>query len=63
MISYSCRICSYKGNRHVYADEVMNNVPHVGLCGDCNPIFDHQHEFKLDNLKYLEQLYDLRTRT
>jgi hypothetical protein len=57
MISYSCRECGHMGSKHVYMDSIMDKWSHIMVCGDCNPILEHPHEFVLDNLKYLEECY------
>jgi hypothetical protein len=63
MIFPFCIICGHGSNKHVYLDEVILRAKHVQVCGDCKPILDNSHEYKQDNLKYLEQLYDIRERT
>jgi len=45
------------GSKHVYMDSIMDIWPHIMICADCQPIIDSDHEFKLDNLKYLEECY------
>lgn len=46
------------GSKHVYMDSILDKWPHKMICGDCNPILESSHEFVLDNLKYLEEIYE-----
>jgi hypothetical protein len=45
------------GSKHVYMDSILDKWPHKMICGDCDHMLEHSHEFVLDNLKYLEECY------
>ena len=52
--------CGHMRRSHAWLDEVWPNshLPHVMGCGSCKAIYDNLHEFKQDNLRFLEEQYE-----